>query len=344
MGSSHDKRAAYLNEVKNRYQRPILFNKWAYPNQNFDSHTYQKGALVLHMLRDYLGEESFRRVLKHFLHKHAYQAVDTHDFMKSIWEVTGLNLDWFFDQWIFGAGHPILEMEYEWNNKEVTLSVRQIQDTTGNVSIFKMPVKVAITTASGTELHTIWLHESAQSFTFACDNKPLLVRFDPDHVLLKEWTFKKSKEELLFQAEEDEVIGRLWAVQQLSAHLDDPKVTDLLKNCVQEDPFWAVRREALQTLAKAKQEISTILKNSIQDKHSRVRASAVSLLGDLRWEQWHSLFRKVYETDDSYVVQAEAVWALGKLKKGKDKTFFEKVSKEKSPRNILRNAANRALE
>ncbi|MEZ5039754.1 MAG: M1 family metallopeptidase [Saprospiraceae bacterium] len=339
----YDKRTAYLTEAKDNYQRPIAFNQWAYPNQNFDRHTYQKGALVLHMLRDYLGEDNFRRVLKHFLSTHAYQPVDTHDFMKSIWEVTGLNLDWFFDQWILGAGHPVLDIAYEWKNKELILAVKQTQDTSQKVSIFKMPAKVAITTAKGTTFHTIWLTEASQAFPFPCDDQPLMVRFDPDQVLLKEWTFKKTKEALLFQAKKDTVMGRLWAVQQLSAHLDDPKVLDFLKKCVQEDPFWAVRREALQTLAKAEQAISPILENALQDRHSRVRAAALNALGDLRQDQWHATFKKVYETDSSYVVQAEAVRALGKLKKAQDKPFFDQVSQEKSPRDILKQAANWSL-
>ncbi len=117
-----------------------------------------------------------------------------------------------------------------------------------------------------------------------------------------------------------------------------------LKSCSREDAFWAVRREALETLAKAEQDISTALRAALQDEHSRVRASALRLLGDLRQDRWHSLFKEIYEKDNSYVVQAEAVRALGKLKKGDDKPFLEEVGREESPRDVLRNAANWSLE
>ncbi|MFK7845303.1 MAG: M1 family metallopeptidase, partial [Rhodothermales bacterium] len=65
------KKASYLNEAKNKYMRPIVFDRWEYPNQNFDSHTYPKGAVIVNMMRAYLGEKAFGRVMQHFLTKHA---------------------------------------------------------------------------------------------------------------------------------------------------------------------------------------------------------------------------------------------------------------------------------
>ena len=124
-----NKRRAYLREAKSRYQRPIVFNQWEFPNQNFDRHTYEKGALVLNMLRDYLGEEIFRNVLNHFLTKHAYQPVRSSDFFKSVWVVTGQNMDWFFEQWLFSPGHPVLDLSYTWENNQIKLQVNQVQDT-----------------------------------------------------------------------------------------------------------------------------------------------------------------------------------------------------------------------
>lgn len=340
----HEKRNAYLNEVKNQYQRPIVCNHWQYPNQNFDSHTYQKGALVLHMLRDLLGEENFRRVLKHFLTSHAYQPVDTHDFIKSIRQVTGQNLDWFFDQWIFGAGHPVLEMGYEWKNKQVVLTIKQTQDTLQSRAVFSMPANIAITTRSGVQIQTIWLNQRSQTFTLAVQDTPLLVRFDPENVLLKEWTFSKPVNELLYQAQHDGVIGRWWAIQELGNHLQEERVVPFLKTHATTDSFWVVRREALRVLGQNKaQDNESVWQSALQDPHSRVRAQAVALLGEMRQENLHGLFKELYASDVSYLVQAEAVRALGKLKTGADKAFLEGVAKEKSPRDILGTAARWAL-
>jgi aminopeptidase N len=60
---------AYLREAKTRYIRPIVSDRYDQPGDMFDSHTYPKGALVLHMLRQQLGDAAFFDTLKHFLHR-----------------------------------------------------------------------------------------------------------------------------------------------------------------------------------------------------------------------------------------------------------------------------------
>lgn len=340
-----NKRETYLNEAKNRYKRPIFFERWEFPNQNFDRHTYQKGALVLHMLKDYLGEANFKRVLQHFLATHAYQPVGTSDFLKSILEVTGQNMDWFLDQWIFRAGHPVLDIDYEWVNNQIIIKVNQIQDTSGDIPVFQMPVKINITTDQKTITKTIWLKQKENVYYFEAKQKPQLVRFDPENILLKEWTFQKSTKELMFQAQFSDIPGRLWAIQQLGDHLEEEGVTNLLTTIVEKEVFWALRREALQALSQEDSKAFRSLSlKAAKDKHSRVRAAAVKLLGDTKPENLHDLFRNTYENDSSYLVQAEAVRALGKLKLKADKSFFERVEKTTSPRNVLQRAASWALE
>ncbi|MHC4236634.1 MAG: M1 family metallopeptidase, partial [Planctomycetota bacterium] len=87
------KKNAYLREAHTRYVRPIVFNRYDRPHDNFDSHTYPKGACVLHQLRFILGDESFFRVLAAFLDEYAFEPVDTYDFIKTVKEVTGQNMD-----------------------------------------------------------------------------------------------------------------------------------------------------------------------------------------------------------------------------------------------------------
>jgi aminopeptidase N len=339
-----NKRMTYLNEAKNSYQRPIIFGHWEYPNQNFDRHTYQKGALVLHMLRDYLGEDQFRRVLQHFLTEHAYQPVDDHDFLKSTWEVTGQNVDWFFEQWFYQAGHPVLELDYTWENQEVVLNVRQVQDTSAGVPVFRMPVKIAITSAGETTVHTVWMEEARQVFRFPAKGKPQMLRFDPDHILLKEWTFDKSTEELLYQAKNDQILGRLWAVTELANRTQESKVLAFLRKCLTGDSNWAVRRAALESLATEAGQLPDQAKVALKDPHSQVRATAVQLLGDQQLAEWAQEFLRIYRSDDSYIVQAAALRALGKGKQPRYRSLYEEAMNTASPRDIIQRAATWALE
>ncbi len=211
------KKNRYLREARERYLRPIVFPRYNQPQDNFDSHTYPKGAIVLHMLRYQLGDEVFFKVLSHFLHKHAFEPVDTHDFMKAVKDVSGKNMDWFFDQFIFKPGHPVFDISYSYHpaGQTINLTIKQTQDRSLGTPIYQLPVVIGITTAEGKKHHEIWLSKEAETFHLPVDGKPLMVRFDEGNWLLKEWTFSKSKEELSYQSQNDDLIGRNWASDQL---------------------------------------------------------------------------------------------------------------------------------
>ncbi|MCP5048772.1 MAG: M1 family metallopeptidase, partial [bacterium] len=121
------KKNAYLAEARNRYIRPIVYHRWNVPNDNFDSHTYPKGAVVIQMMRRLLGEKPFLKTISLFLNKHAFQPVDTHDFLTAVKEATGRNIDWFFQQWLFKPGHPVFKVSAAWEplNKRIRVTVAQ---------------------------------------------------------------------------------------------------------------------------------------------------------------------------------------------------------------------------
>ena len=136
----------------------------------------------------------------------------------------------------------------------------------------------------------------------------------------------------------------MWAVQELSINAEQESVLTFLQKCLSEDPSWAVRRAALNSIAEGQADIQPYGEQGLQDQHSQVRATAVRLLGTLQQPQLAEEFIRIYETDDSYIVQAEAIRALGKLKNNQHRSFFEKAATEKAPRDILRQAAKWALE
>jgi aminopeptidase N len=239
-----NKLAAYLREAKTRYIRPIVSDRYDKPADMFDSHSYPKGALVLHMLRAILGDEIFFKTLSHFLHRYAFDAVDTADFIRSVKTVTGQNLDWFFDQWLFKPGHPVFDIRSEWDaaRKAVRLKVVQVQDFAKGVPVYRVPVNVRIVTAGGAVTHRVWIRDKEETFDLPAATKPLLVRFDAANELIKEVTFPKETAELLYQLKTDDVIGRMAAAGELAVAADQPAVLAELTRCARNDPFWAVRR------------------------------------------------------------------------------------------------------
>ena len=342
-----DKLDAYLREAGTRYIRPIVSDRYDSPGDMFDAHTYPKGARVLHMLRALVGDEPFFKTLSHFLHRYAFDAVDTADFIRSVKTVTGRNLDWFFDQWLFKPGHPVFEVGSEWDpvSKLVRLKVAQVQDLSRGVPVFRVPVSVKLVTPGKTDIRRIWIERKEETFELPLEEKPLLVRFDADNVLIMEIAFPKEHEELLFQLGRDDVIGRMDAAAALPAFKDDPRTVAALAASLRSDPFWAVRRSALQALARVgAKDAASVFKQACEDPDSRVRAAALAALGDLKDRALLGFFEARFREDVSYRVQAEALTAIGKTGDPAAAPFLRRAAALPSYRHMVRRAAEAALK
>jgi aminopeptidase N len=337
---------AYLREAKTRYVRPIVTDRYDQPGDMFDSHTYPKGARVLHMLRQQLGDAAFFDTLKHFLHRYAFEPVDTGDFIRSVKTVTGQNLDWFFDQWLFKPGHPVFDVRSEWDpaRKVVVLKVAQVQDFARGIPVFRVPLTVAIVTAAGRSTSQVWIRERDETFEFPSETRPLLVRFDPDNVLLKEITFPKQRDELLYQLSRDDVIGRMSAAAELAMLRDDPIAVGALAASAQGDSFWAVRRGAVDALARAGgAESPAVIRKAALDAHPSVRAAALVALGDRKDRSLLEFFKERFAADASDAVRAESLRAIGKLGDPSTVPFLERCAAVPSHRHLIATAAKQAI-
>ena len=180
------------------------------------SRHYPKGASVLHILRHVLGEDNFRRSINHYLLKHQYGTVETWDLQKAIIDETGINMDWFFDQWIHRGGEPIYQVDWQVNNSpstigngtvdvlipqfEVVINVKQTQKQDAVVGLFKMPVDIDVLYADGSsEMRTFWVDQQQQTLRFPSFKKPVTVVFDAGSYILKTLVMKKPLDEWIWQ-------------------------------------------------------------------------------------------------------------------------------------------------
>src|SRR5205809_923701 len=127
---------------------------------------YPKGALVLQMLKQYLGEQRFWASVNRYLVDHALDNATTDDLRQAVLDATGENLDWFWDQWIYQAGYPEFSVaaRYDSSTSTVTLVAQQVQqdsskaDSSGvrytTPAVFRMPVTIRVGTAAGAALAT----------------------------------------------------------------------------------------------------------------------------------------------------------------------------------------------
>jgi aminopeptidase N len=225
------------------------------------------------------------------------------------------------------------------------LTVRQVQDTSKGTPIYKIPVIVGIHTNEGNVSKKVWIEKDEEIFEFSAKEKPLMVRFDEGNYLLKEWTFKKKVDELLYQLKNDDVIGRGWAARELSEHSDEADVVKALNDSAQNDEFWAVRQEAILALGKMKREEDIdLFKEKTEDEKSHVRSTALQVLGEFGRADLVPFFTDRFEKEDSYLAQAEALRSIGKCGNQTHLPFLEEAAKMKSYRNVIERAAESAIK
>ncbi len=148
----------------------------------FDSIVYQKGAIVLHMLRNIVGESNFWLILQTYYSdvRFSYANVETADFIEICGSVSGMDLDWFFQQWIYGAGRPHYQVSWDYTQEaasyEITLRLVQIQT---EQPLFIMPLDIRIHHRDGSTDFAITVDEVDQTFVFQTSEIPLGIEFDP---------------------------------------------------------------------------------------------------------------------------------------------------------------------
>lgn len=310
----------YFDEDTRRYRRPIVQNVYHEPIDIFDRHLYEKGSLVLHMLRYLLGDDLWWKAVRAYVERHRGGVVTTPDLQRAIEEATGRNLDWFFDQWVYKGGHPQFKVSWEWDDaaKLAKVSVAQTQSVDDVTPLFRMPVVVDFEYGDGQRTACRFeVSEREHTFYASLPEKPKLVRFDPGNYLLKQVEFRPGKEMLLYQLErDDDVVGRIRAAQEL-AKIGGPDVVAALKRAVLEDPFWGVRNRAARALGSMRMEsaLDALVECLPQVEHPRARRGVVMALGEYRSEKAaDALIALLERGDPSYYVEAEAAKSLGKTR------------------------------
>jgi aminopeptidase N len=191
-----DNQSSYLAESR-RYKRPISTNFYADPDAMFDRHAYPKGGVVLHTLRRELGDEAFFAGVKRYLTVNKHRPVETQDLVKAMTEASGVNVQPFFDQWIYKPGHPVLEWSYSYDEsaKEVVVSVKQTQDTKDGTPIYTVGTQIGLIVAGQLTRVPVTMNAKENTFRVPAPLKPDVVLFDVDHDFLREFaTYPHSTE------------------------------------------------------------------------------------------------------------------------------------------------------
>lgn len=293
--------------------RPMVFRGYGSPNELFDWRAYGKGAWVLHMLRSRLGPDLFRRAIRTFVERHRFAHAVTEDLNAVIEEVSGRSFDPFFDQWVYHACQPDLDVEYAWDerSKQARVTVRQVQPVSDRVLLFSFPLPIRFKSRSGVTDREVLVKQRSEDFYFTLSQAPEIVRIDPELTVLARVNFKPPAAMLFAQlADRSDVAGRLMAIEQLQSRQDAETVARL-KERLNGDPFYGVRLEASRALRAIHTEAAwDALLASLQQSDARVRRQVVADIGGFFREPAYAALLRVLQEEKNPDVVAEAVSAL----------------------------------
>ena len=184
---AQDRDEFFIDDAMNKNHHALRNTAAKGDNSLFDATTYQKGGLVLHMLRQTVGDSNFWRAVNIYLKKHKYDIATSADLQAAMEEASGLNLQWFFDQWVYAAGYPKLEIHqtYDESAHQLKLTIDQVQKEDGlTPSAFRLPLEVTATTASGPVTQVVNLTQRSESFSIDLASRPTKLEIDKSQKII----------------------------------------------------------------------------------------------------------------------------------------------------------------
>lgn len=290
----HNDLNTYLNEVKDGNHKEMIRFGYADKEDMFDRHSYQKGGRILHMLRIYMGDDAFFAALKYYLEENQYTDVEMHQFRMACEKITGEDLNWFFNQWFYSKGHPVLDITYTYNDSLKMQVVDVVQQQDFSVApVFKLPVKIDFYVGGKVVTEEVTIDQVDNSFAFPFDSKPDLINFDAEKMLLCEKVDNHSEEEWVFMFNNaPRYLDRYEALVKLSASKSDEATATIVKGL--SDKYPRIKRVAINAS-----------KNASKQKPEELKEALL----------------KLAKNDDNSIVRGDAIYALS--------TYFAKDEKTK---------------
>lgn len=292
----------------------------------FDAVSYNKGGAILHMLRNYLGDKAFFEGLNVYLTENKYKSAEAHQLRLAFEKVSGKDLNWFFNQWYFGSGHPKVQVSYDYNTLEKTVTINVYQTQKNE---FKFPLAIDIFQGKKKTRYNVFVDNNDASFTFKFQGKsPTLLLVNADGVILGDFQENKVLSDYINQLKYAEnYVHKREALLEVAKSQDNKEAFDAIATALNDD-FYKIRLLALENINlinkfSKKNTINKIKLMANNDEKTLVQAAAIETLGKLTDPELRPIFLKALESK-SYTVLGKALVAMYFI----DKEFAIKKSKE----------------
>lgn len=303
---------AYLNSPDNAVTSLVHF--YYTENNLLDNVSYAKGGCILNMLRNYVGDSAFFKSLNVYLTKHKYSNAEAQDLRLAFEEVTGEDLNWFWNEWYYSSGHPKLDINYAYDAQTKTAKVFMKQTQTG--SIFQFPFAVDVYEGTNKKRYKVWMTQRSDTFSFPSNTEPLLINVDADKILVCEKTDNKTLDEFIYQYKNaGEYVDRSEAIDFASTMQTNTGALNFLKDALH-DKSPKLKSYTLNKLNMGndtvRKAVEETVKNLTSDSNAYVRADAIAALSKNKNAAYKTIYLKAL-TDSSYTVVSNALQALGKI-------------------------------
>lgn len=328
----------YLGEARSNYKRPIVCRDYDEPIDLFDRHLYQKGGLVLHMLRRRLGEEDFWAGVKNYLNAHRGGLVETNDLMRALEETSGHSLEQFFDQWVYRPGHPDLKVKVSYERGTLVVEVEQTQKGP-DVAVFELLFEVEIVVNGERSVHKRLLSEEKQSLVIKT-KRPDTFTLDPNYLIAAPISLTAPADmlrELLRSG--TRARARRMAAMALGRRQDPQSIEALVQCLNNKKELWMVRARAADSLAQVRgPEAEAALIAARASSDPKVRRAVATALGSLRSDTAERALTELSK-DKSYLVSAAAARALGAYRTESSRRTLKGLLQKESWSEVIRAGA-----
>jgi len=337
----------YLSEAQTT-QNPLIRYHYNDIEEMFDRHSYNKGGLVLNLLRNAVGEDAFYKSLSLYLKRNAYSPVEIDELRMAFEDVTGEDMHWFFDTWFLKRGHAQLSIEHHAGKNNTTeIVITQTQDTIQG-TIYRIPLQVDYRTKADTTLRSkrYWINKYKDTIALPVASEQLsYLVVDSKHIVVGTLAHPKPANLLqaqflhgtdyLIRKEAFELLIKPASAKENPYNSNPANVTFLMAGL--NDPSAEIRTMALLEFTKHQvPNIETMFipkfkEMALSDPNGELRSTAIQLISSLENSaQFISIYRTGLDAP-SYHVAGASLQALLLLN---DQKTIERIAEFESMNNV----------
>ena len=279
----------------------------------FDGVSYNKGGRILHMLRNYVGDDAFFKSLNYYLTANKFKAGEAGLLRLAFEEVTGKDMNWFWNQWYYGSGHPVLDISYNYDLPGIARVI--IEQKQKSDKVFRLPIAIDVYNGASKKRSNVWIENKIDTFSFPYTQKPDLINVDADKILLAEKTDHKTEENYIAQ----------W--KYAPNYMDRKEALDFFgKKSMPEiakglrDKFADLRTSTIEKIATMPYKSDPVVLETIEaiaknDINNRTRAAAIRFLVKTKDAKYLPIFQNNV-SDSSYRIAGASLEGLSRRSNG----------------------------